>query len=202
MKTYVGIAAIALLSSQSAQAWYGPICYSATTRELVLTVPSVAGETAGDVRVDFDDLEGEIERFETRASKTVKNAHEVVLLRGAESTVGVVGVVITSPRSTTGYKFEIDFQKDPSLCSGAIVRAADRPAAKLATSTTPRRAPVAKAKPEISRVEPAQDETAPVPAVAQANAVPTEVQEPVSIQPVSAPAQAETPPAELSTTTE
>ena len=43
----------------------------------------------------------------------------------------MVGVVITSPRSTTGYKFEIDFQKDPSLCSGAIVRAADRPGDRM-----------------------------------------------------------------------
>src|SRR4051812_34710262 len=136
------ICAFALLGPSIAMGWYGPICYSDKTTQVVLTLPSIAGETPGDVRVDYDDNENRIERHEVRASKSVTRAHEVVLIRGPGNRIGVVGVIVTSMRSTTGYKFELDFQKDPAECHGAIVKATDQGAPRLAAVSRPRPKPV------------------------------------------------------------
>jgi hypothetical protein len=132
-----------------AHAWYGPICYSDRTTQLTLTIPSISGETPGDLKVDFDDNDGKVKLGGVRASPSVKNAHEVLLVRDADAENGIFAVVVTSPRSTTGYKFELEFRKDASECTGAIVKATDHAAssATLASAHTKR---VAHARPKAA----------------------------------------------------
>lgn len=121
----VALLAFSAVWGSSAQAWYGPTCYSDRTTQVTLTIPSISGETPGDVKVDFDDNDGKVKLGSIRASTLVKNAHEITLLRDPESQIGVFAVMVTSPRSTTGYKFELEFRKDPSECMGAIIKATD-----------------------------------------------------------------------------
>jgi hypothetical protein len=130
-----------IFSVQAAHAWYGPICYSDRTTQLSLTIPSISGETAGDLKVDFDDNDGKVRLGGVRASPSVKNAHEVVLVRDPDSQNGVFAVVVTSPRSTTGYKFELEFRKDASECTGAIIKATDRAGGGLLAHSAPAAAP-------------------------------------------------------------
>src|SRR6185295_11462165 len=105
--------------------------------QVALTIPSISGESPGDLKVDFDDNDGKVKLGGVRASPSVKNAHEVILVRDSESLNGIFAVVVTSPRSTTGYKFELEFRKDASECTGAIIKATDRAGGGLLAHSAP-----------------------------------------------------------------
>jgi hypothetical protein len=165
-----------------AHAWYGPTCYTDRTTRVTLTVISMAGENPGDVKVSFDNNEdGIIGLGEVRASREVKNAHEINLNRVASSPSGIVGVYVQSPRLNQPLRFELEFRKDPSECTGAIIRASDHgtaPAivpAVVATAARPRQPrhpkprPVPVSAPAATEVEAAG--TAPAPEAASPEVV-------------------------------
>lgn len=118
----VSIATLIIPFSEQARAWYGPTCYPESTTSLTLVIPSIGGETPGDIKVAFDDNDGEVELASISVSSSIGRAHEITLKRGPENVSGIVGVMVTSPRSTTGYKFELEFRKNGSECMGAIIR--------------------------------------------------------------------------------
>lgn len=165
--TLVAALFVTALSAPLAHAWYGPICYPAKTAQITLTLPSLTGETPGDLKVDFDDNSGQLAASEVRASKSIANAHEIILTRTPESELGVVGVLLTSPRSHVSRKYELEFRKEAAECTGAIIRATEKVGAieksrsEKPRSEKPRRTRI-QAKP-VSQIQPQEPVTAPSP---------------------------------------
>lgn len=197
------VIAIAALYANSAQAWYGPFCYSNKARQISLTIPTMAGETPGDIKVSFDDNDDKVRLVAARASNKVKNAHEVVLARDDDSRSGILGVLVTGGRSSFGYKFELEFRDDPADCMGAIIKVSDKFSGDIG-GTAPEK-------------DPAPSKPAPKPKKALPPAVPVEepaeADEPPSVTPselvgptrpvdVPAPAAAEPTPAPAPAATE
>jgi hypothetical protein len=104
--------------------WYGPVCYPENITVMTLTLQSMLGESPGDVKVSFDDNSRIVVLDSVKPSQAVPGAHEIILRRTAESANGITGVIVTSPRSSVSYKFEIEFRKRASDCAGAIIEVA------------------------------------------------------------------------------
>lgn len=104
-----------------AHAWTGPVCYLDKDQLITLTLETYAGEKAGELQVQFEDNEGEVELVSIKASASHSNSHEVVL-RHTEGRSGIVGVKLYSPLSQSGRgpTYEFEFRKGME-CNGAII---------------------------------------------------------------------------------
>jgi hypothetical protein len=143
-RNWVLLSLVLALSAAPAHAWYGPQCYSSKVRKITLTLASIAGESAGNLQVSFDEPSQNIVKLESlRSSESEKDlhrrpVHEVVLVRESDYDVGTFAVTLTSPYSKTGYKYEFEIRDHPSECQGAFVKIsgadAPRPAKKVPPS--------------------------------------------------------------------
>lgn len=124
-----------LSTIQSAYAWYGPICYPDSVRQIILTQPPIAGEAPGDLEVTFDDNADQVVLTDVRPSKHLKGAHEIVLTRDEKSNTGNFALVLTSPRTVVSYKYEFEIRMDATECHGAIIHTSNNPAGSHAAKS-------------------------------------------------------------------
>jgi hypothetical protein len=145
------------LLPSSAYSWYGPVCYPSDVTSMTLTLQSILGETPGDIKVSFDDNAGVVSLESVKPSQKVRGAHEVSLKRTADSANGVTAVIVTSPKSSVSYKFEMEFRKNASECSGAIIQVSSTNKAEKPKAKKPPAPPL---RPKVGKTEEAVSEAA------------------------------------------
>lgn len=118
----VSALALTTVASTNALAWTGPLCFSNTTKQVVITLREVQGSSIAnpkDIGISYEDNDGELELEQVRAS-AVQGEYDFVFSR-TKAMSGIVGVSFTKPNGSSSYKYELEFRE--GSCSGAKISA-------------------------------------------------------------------------------